>query len=115
MQNLSIENQAIRAVNRDQNYWREVITAWEKSGEYQKDFCTRMNIKIGTFAHWRGVFSKENKKLENKFIELRVTKKPPEKLDQFVIECPSGHKIIYSSSLQTEQGEIIFKMLGLIA
>jgi hypothetical protein len=43
-----------------------------KSNESQKDFCARMNIKLGTFAHWRGVFTKEKMQNENKFIDLKV-------------------------------------------
>ena len=112
---LSIENSSTRAIGRDKNYWREMITAWQNSNEKPRNFCARMNIKIGTFAHWRGVFSTKNKKNENRFIELKVTAPTPlEKLDQFTIECPSGHKIIFPSALKTEQAQQIFKLLGLV-
>ena len=113
MQNISINNQTSRAISRDKNYWREVITAWQRSDEHPRDLCARMNIKIGTFAHWRSVFNKEDKKKENKFIELQVTRPTQETLDPFIIECPTGHKIVFASVLKMEQAQQIFKLLGL--
>lgn len=115
MQNSSNAALSLRAIDRDKsNYWREMIAAWEKSGEHQKQFCARMNIKLGTFSHWRGIFSKETRNIENKFVELKVTKKEREVLSEFIIECPSGHKITFTNQLQADQAEVMFKLLGLI-
>ena len=114
MQMTTNENQSSRAPNRDKNYWQEVIAAWQKSNEHPTDFCARMNIKIGTFTHWRGIFTKENKKRENKFIALQVTSPIQAKLEHFMIECPSGHKVVFASAIKTEQAQQIFKLLGLI-
>lgn len=113
MQNISIENPTIRAASRDKNYWREMVTNWQKSNENPKDFCKKMNIKLGTFDHWRGVFKKEEKCHANKFIELKVETRPKQ-LDKLVIECPSGHKIIFTSALKMDEAQEMFKLLGLI-
>ena len=117
MQITSFEAQSARAKNRNKNYWRELIAVWQKSNESQKDFCARMKIKVGTFAHWRGVFTKENNRSDNRFIDVRVTAPVQEKIghvDHFTIECPSGHKITFSSKLNPEEAQPIFKLLGLI-
>lgn len=114
MQITSFENKVERAQNHDKNYWRELIASWKNSNESQKDFCKRMNIKLGTFAHWRGVFTKENQKSENKFIGLQVISPTQAKANHFTIECPSGHKIIFSSDVNPAQTQQIFKCLGLI-
>jgi uncharacterized protein YllA (UPF0747 family) len=114
MQHETIRNQTKRAACHDKKYWQEVITSWQKSGESQKNFCARMNIKMGTFFHWRNIFAKGVKKSKNKFIELQVAQEYPEKLENFIIECPSGHKIVFSSLLQLDQAEKLFKLLGLV-
>ena len=114
MQTTSFENQAPRKTNHDKSYWRELIGIWQKSNESQKDFCDRMNIKVGTFAHWRGIFTKENKRSTNKFINVQVIPTVRDKADYFTIECQTGHKIIFSASLNLEQVQQIFKLLGLI-
>ncbi len=114
MQMTSLENQSTRAANHDKNYWREIIDTWKKSNEHPKVFCARMNIKIGTFAHWRGIFSKENRLKESKFIPLEIISPVSDTLDNFVIECPSGHKIIFPSAIKPVQAQHIFKLLGLI-
>lgn len=113
MQSIGIENQKTRAVSRNRNYWHEIITSWQKSNEHPKTFCERMNIKLGTFVHWKGVFSKENKQKENKFIEVQVTEQVQEKLAELTIECPSGHKIIFTAAVKVEQVRQLFKLLGL--
>lgn len=114
MQIPSLENPSSRAASRDKNYWREMIDAWKKSNERPKDFCARMGIKIGTFAHWRGVFAKENKLKESKFIPLEIISPTPDTLENFTIECPSGHKIIFPPAIKPAQAQQIFKLLGLI-
>ena len=114
MQIPSIETQSPRAANHDKNYWREIITTWQKSKEHPKDFCAQMNIKIATFTHWRGVFAKEHKQKENKFIPLQMAVPAQDKEEQFMIECPSGHKIIFASGVKSEQALQLFKLLGLI-
>jgi hypothetical protein len=114
MQITSLENPSLRAVNRDRNYWREVIDVWKESNERPKNFCERMNIKIGTFSHWRGVFAKENRSKENKFIPLEIISPAINKQESFAIECPSGHKIVFSSAIKSDQAQQIFKLLGLI-
>ncbi|HEX2548594.1 MAG TPA: hypothetical protein VHM20_02110 [Gammaproteobacteria bacterium] len=114
MQKRLSENQSA-AETYDKKYWCELIESWEKSNESQKDFCSRMNIRLGTFAHWRGVFTKERRK-ENKFIELQVKPSPAEeRINHFKIECPSGHKIIFTFPINVEEVQRIFKCLGLIA
>jgi hypothetical protein len=114
MQPVFIENQKRKAPSQDQNYWRELINKFEKSGEHPKDFCARMDIKLGTLSHWRYFFRKEKKSKENKFVEIKVT--PKEKLlEQFSIECPTGHKIIFSQSLKMDEAQVILKLLGLVS
>ena len=115
MQTPSFESHSTRVINADRQYWRELIDAWQKSNESQKDFCTRMNIKVGTFAHWRGIFTKENKRNSNKFINVQVIPTLGDKVDCFTIECPTGHKIIFSVASNLDQAKEIFKLLGLIA
>ena len=114
MQPVLIENQKKKAASQDKNYWREVINIFEKSGEHPKDFCARMHIKLGTLSHWRYFFKKEKQSKENKFVEIKVM--PKEKmLEQFSIECPTGHKIIFSHSLKIDEAQVILKLLGLIS
>ena len=115
MQITSLENPSSRAASHDKNYWREMIEVWKKSNERPKDFCARMNIKIGTFSHWRGIFEKEKKFKETKFIPLEMISPTQTTLENFVIECPSGHKIIFRSAINPVQAQQIFKLLGLMS
>jgi hypothetical protein len=111
MQALTIETQKGRkAASRDKNYWRELVTTWQKNNEHPKDFCARIDIKLGTFLYWRGIFKKKYKQ-GNKFIELEITPKA-RNLEQIVIKCPSDHKIILPSALKIEQTQVLFKLLG---
>jgi hypothetical protein len=71
-----------------------------------------MNINIGTFAYWRGVFKKENKAQANNFFELKI-QPSAQVLQRCIIECPTGHKIIFTSCL--EEIKRMLKLLGLIA
>jgi hypothetical protein len=100
-----------KAANRDKSQWREIVTQWQKSNEHPKDFCAKVGINVGTLAHWRGVFKKENKPQENKFIEVKVMP-TAQALERCVIECPTGHKIVFTASL--EEIKTVFKLLGLI-
>ena len=115
MQMTPLEKLSSRAANHDKNYWREIIDTWKKSNEHPKVFCARMNIKIGTFAHWRGIFAKENKPKENKFIPLEIISPIQDSFENFVIECPSGHKVIFPLAIKSVQAQQIFKLLGLIS
>jgi len=111
MQVATPRNPRPKAANKDKSYWREVVATWQNSNEHPKEFCAKMNINIGTFAHWRGVFKKENKSQENNFFELKVTR-PTQVLENCIIECPTGHKIIFTSNL--EEMKTMLKLLGLI-
>jgi len=37
----------------DKPRWREIIDAWESSGESQKQFCARRHLKKNTLSYWR--------------------------------------------------------------
>ena len=114
MQISSREASQVRAASQDKNYWIEMVTAWQKSNEHPKYFCERMNIKLATFAHWRGVFKKEIQQNKNKFIELQVTNSIADKLPEFVIEYPAGQKIVFTSEIKIQQIKQILQLLGLI-
>jgi hypothetical protein len=108
MQTIPIEaKKTKKAASRNKGYWREIVTTWQKSNDHPKDFCAKMNIKPGTFNYWRGIFKKESK-----FIEVEITP-PASHLEQFIIECPSGHKVILTSVSEIDQAQAIFKLLGM--
>lgn len=115
MQNHQVENSNIRTIGRGRDYWRELIAVWQQSNEHPRDFCVRMNVKIGTFAHWRGIFSKEQKPRPNKFIELQVSHPIKSIATCFTIECPSGHKITFPAGLKKDEVQQILAILGLTA
>ena len=102
-----------RAANRDKNSWQETVKEFETSNEGVKDFCERRNIKLGTLSHWRGVFKKEKNIQSSKFLEIKV-RQTDKAQNNFTIECPSGHKIIFSD-IKLEEAERMLKLLGLIA
>ena len=53
-------------------------------------------------------------KSANKFINVQVIPTVRDEVDYFTIKCPSGHKIIFSTTLNLEKTQQILKLLGLI-
>lgn len=111
MQEVQVAHQRKRAKNRNKDYWRAIVEEWQKSNESQKNYCARLGIKVGTFTHWRGVFSKKEKHFKNRFIAVNVAPSITRQLEKLIIELPSGHKIIIP--LITEEIIKIFNLLGL--
>lgn len=42
--------------NNKEQYWKEKIIEWEKSGLSQNRFCEENKIRLSTFQYWRGKF-----------------------------------------------------------
>jgi len=113
MQSSAITPLKKRAASRDRNFWKETVKEFDTGNEKARDFCARRDINLGTMSYWRGVFKKEKNLQRDKFIEVKVTQaaKTP---DNFTIECPGGHKIIFGN-IKLEEVTSILKLLGLIA
>lgn len=112
MEEIEKEKRLERSPHRNKEYWRDKVEEWERSNESQKVFCTRLGIKVGTFTHWRGVFSKKEKQhTANKFIAVKVAPSITRQPEKLTIELPSGHKIIMP--LIIEEMEKVFNLLGL--
>lgn len=103
-----------KTISRGRDYWLNIIDEWSKSNESQKTFCKRLEIKLATFTYWRGIFAKENKPKENKFIALKITERNSERLAQFIIKCPSGHEMTFLPGNNLEQTQQVLKLLGVI-
>ncbi len=109
-----------RASNRGRDYWLELIATWEKSGESKQAFCKRLDIRPGTFSHWRYIFSKENKEKKlpaNTFMEIKVKGLPSESslpvVPQITVLLPAGVKVLLPLQIGMEQIAAIFHLIGI--
>lgn len=109
-----------RASNRGRDYWLDLITAWEKSGESKQAFCKRLDIRPGTFSHWRYILSKEDKEKKlpaNAFMEVKVNGLPRElsiaMALQITLVLPTGIKVSLPAQTPIEQMKAIFQLIGI--
>ncbi len=109
-----------RASNRGRDYWLELIAAWEKSGESKQAFCKRLDIRPGTFSHWRYILSKENKEKNmshSSFMEVKVNGLLPESgmlpMPQLTVQLPMGIRVSLPAHIPIEQMKEIFHLLGI--
>jgi hypothetical protein len=113
---MQIENrQRLNEKNVDE--WRGILSEWQKSGETQKTFCSRLGIKYNTFVYWRGKLSSPRKAMRpEQFIPLKVKAEPanhqPGKI--FIIESRSGNRLLIPYSMTTEQLIVLLKSTGFI-
>lgn len=109
-----------RASNRGREYWLELIAAWEKSGESKQAFCKRLDIRPGTFSHWRYILSKEHKEKKlpaNTFMEVKVNGLSLDSgmhaMLQLSILLPTGIKILLPAHMPVEQMKQILNLLSI--
>lgn len=43
----------VRRVRRSESQWRSLVSAFERSGEARRAFCTRQGLALSTFDWWR--------------------------------------------------------------
>ena len=110
MQEIKIEKPK-KAASKKRDYWEGVVDEWKQSNERQEIFCGRKGIKIGTFTHWRSVFSRENKQKGNKFIPVKIISTDSARVESFTIETPTGYKITIPFVLDTAKQ--LFALLGI--
>ena len=82
-----------KAANKSRSYWQDMVNQWKQSNERQEAFCNRNGIKLGTFTHWRSVFSRETKQKENKFIPVKIIPTETREAEYLTVETPGGFKI----------------------
>jgi predicted enzyme involved in methoxymalonyl-ACP biosynthesis len=77
MENL-MQNHPVKNSPLDKEKWREIIEAWNKSGENQKAYCQRLGISINTFTYARGKMMLHDKP-KAQFIPVTVNNNSAEK------------------------------------
>ncbi len=73
MQNHSAKNTPL-----DMDRWREIIEAWNQSGESQKNYCQRLGLSFNSFTYARSKLLQQDKP-ETQFIPLTVRSNSEEK------------------------------------
>jgi hypothetical protein len=109
MQNHSAKNTPL-----DIDKWREIIEAWNKSGDTQKAYCQRLGVNLNTFSYLRSkLLQKNNPKTQ--FIPLTVKSNNAEKIipsSIITLENARGYKLQFSASLSLEQLTKLFQLSG---
>jgi len=59
--------------NNKEQYWKEKIIEWEKSGLNQVKFCADSDIRLSTFQYWKGKLNQLPK--EKRFIPVVLQSK----------------------------------------
>ena len=98
----------------DMAKWREIIEAWNKSGESQKKYCERLEVSFNTFTYARTKLLQQDKP-KSQFIPLTVKSSSEEKLPPpsvIILENPYGYKLHLSASLSLEQLTKLFELSG---
>ena len=98
----------------DMNRWLEIIKAWNKSEETQKDYCHRLGINLNTFSYTRSKLQKQDKS-KAQFVPLKIRNNSEEKQVPhafIILENPQGYKLHLSASLSLEQLVKVFKLSG---
>jgi transposase len=64
-------------------YWADVVSAWERSGLSQAEFCRRRGVKVASLAWWKRQLRKPSSELPKRrgrpakaskqFVEVRLT------------------------------------------
>jgi hypothetical protein len=109
-----MQNYSTKSAPLDMVKWREIIEAWNNSGESQKTYCDRLEISFNTFSYARTkLLQKDKPKMQ--FIPLTVKSSNEEKIlhsSTFILENPHGYKLHISASLSLEQLTKLFKLSG---
>ncbi len=109
-----MQNRSEKITQLDMDRWREIISAWEKSGENQKAYCDRLELSLNTFSYARSKLLQQNKP-KSQFIPLTIKNNSEEKtLTQSVIvlENTQGYKLHFSASLSLEQLTKLLRVSG---
>ncbi len=59
-----------RRQRRSREQWREIIQAYEASGQSAQGYCDKRGLTLGVFYRWHRVFKSGMKKELTPFIEL---------------------------------------------
>lgn len=78
-----MQNQSAKNAPLDMNKWREIVEAWNKSGENQKTYCERLGISLNTFSYVRSKLLQQNKS-HTQFIPLTI-KNNEEEIKDFIL------------------------------
>ncbi|MEO9205766.1 MAG: hypothetical protein ABI296_08670 [Gammaproteobacteria bacterium] len=109
-----MKNFSAKSTPLDMDKWREIIEAWNKSGESQKAYCDRLEISFNTFTYARTKFLQQDNP-KTQFIPLTVKSNSEEKLlplSSITLENPYGYKLHLPASLSLEQLTKLFKLSG---
>lgn len=109
-----MQNHSAKNIPLDMDKWREIIEAWNKSGESQKTYCLRLGFSINTFTYARSKLLQQDKP-KTQFVPLTIKNNSEEKIlppSAIVLENPLGYKLHLSASLSIEQLAKLFKLSG---
>lgn len=98
----------------DMEKWREIVEAWNKSGENQKAYCQRLGVSLNTFSYIRGKLMRQDKP-KNQFLPLTIKNCSEEMAPSssvIVLENRQGFKLHIPASLSLDQLAKIFKLSG---
>ncbi|MFV1977571.1 MAG: hypothetical protein ACC651_17665 [Candidatus Scalindua sp.] len=57
------------------SYWQDQVSAWEKSGLKQAEYCRKHDLKIRNFGYWKRRLHKASEAVT--FVPLRVQRQHP--------------------------------------
>lgn len=109
-----MQNQPAKNTPLDMDKWREIVEAWDTSGENQKDYCQRLGVSVNTFSYVRSKLMQKDKR-NAQFIPLTINNSSAERTtaqSAIVLENPYGYKLHLSASLSLEQLAKLFKLSG---
>jgi len=110
-----MQNHAAKNFLLDMERWREIVDAWGKSGESQKNYCQRIGVSLNTFTYARGKLS-QKKKEKTLFAPVTLKGNHEEKAllpsSVLTLETPQGYKLHFPAALSLEQLAKLFQLSG---
>jgi hypothetical protein len=100
MEGLKMQKNSRREYRKhDQEYWSTHITAWQKSGISQKEYCQHNNIPLTSFGNWK-------RKINAGFVEsssfIELKGHFPAQEECFELQTGSGLTLRIRESIEPE-------------
>lgn len=100
MEGLKMHKNSKRAYQRyGHEYWSTHISAWQKSGISQKEYCSQNNIPLASFGNWK-------KKINSDFVEsssfIELQNHFPVQEEYFELQTGSGLTLRIRESIEPE-------------
>jgi transposase-like protein len=74
-----------------ERYWRELVSAWQASGQSAREFCSRRDVTEASIYSWRRELQRRDAQGPATPAFVPVTVVPSAAMVE--VRCPSGHVI----------------------